>query len=92
MSAHFLPGHWGQSNQRYKDHCPHGDDILVEEKDKKKKNEIYQTVISAMEINKEEREIGSGCEWERRVLLPLNWVAREGFSGKGTFQQRPEGG
>lgn len=45
-----------------------------------------------MEINKEETEMGSGCEWEGRVILPLNWVAREGFPGKGTFQQRPERG
>lgn len=45
-----------------------------------------------MEIDKEEREMGSGCEWEGCVILPLNRVAREGLPGKGTFQQRPEGG
>lgn len=45
-----------------------------------------------MEIDKEEQEMGSECEWERHVIFLLNRVVREGLPAKGTFQPRPEGG
>lgn len=57
-----MPRHYRQSSLQDKDPSPHGADILVAETDEKiNQLNIYQMVISAMETNREGREMGSGA-------------------------------